>query len=577
MGQLLETSATDTGAPLFVADEFSQEETALLKPFFTNLDQSVYSPLIFSPEVIGALCSRTSRAAGDLRKIFLNEYILPFLSPERGEKETDADWEAKQHYGEELRAFIDFLRYHPIEQIFSNPRARSFYNTWLAQYGDDSIAQMAGAHLVFSSVSQLAIKHFEDQRIGLAPIEKSTRYVDFSHKINGHYGYYVDPVFRSWGLEKEYRAAMDGLFDRYLALKPRLSLSLAEQFPEEKPKVVETKAFDTLRGLLPIATLSQVAFFGNGQAFEYMIARSLKSRLGEIRWAAERAYEELFTIVPSFMRRIKASDPQQKTAAADYQEYKAGHADRLAPLVNEFLTLGGPPRQDGSSVRLVEYDSLGEAKVLAGLLYSAASVSQSWEEILARVQQLPEADKERILAAALSGRTQRWQKVHRAFENVYVRFEVVMNIGAWRDIHRHRMLTQQRQHFTVEHGFDVPVELRDAGLADEYASAIHGAEAVYHKIAAHSLDIAQYAVTLAHRVRFMQWKNLRECFWELELRTIPEGHPDYRIVEQEMFRQLEQVYPLIAKHIRVNMGSYDFARRGQEEKVQAKLKELSQL
>ncbi|MEX2054541.1 MAG: FAD-dependent thymidylate synthase, partial [Candidatus Andersenbacteria bacterium] len=138
-------------------------------------------------------------------------------------------------------------------------------------------------------------------------------------------------------------------------------------------------------------------------------------------------------------------------------------------------------------------------------------------------------------------------------------------------------LTQQRQYFSCQHGFDVPPELIAAGLDREFSQAIKQVEKVYAKIAKHDLDLAQYAVTLAHRMRFMQWTNLRECFWEIELRTIPEGHPDYRHIEQEKFRLLEKVYPLLAEYMRVNLGEYDFARRGQEEKIQEKLKELEAL
>lgn len=577
MRQPNQPSVSDRVAPPFAPDDFTGEDQELLAPFFTNLDQPVFAPLIMAPEVIGALCSRASRAAGDLRKIFLEEYIRPFIKPERGRKETAEAWQAKVKYGAELKAFIQFLRAHPMDQIFSNPRARSFYSKWLAQYGDDSIAQMAGAHVIFSSLSNLAIKHFEDQRIGLAPIEKSTRYVDFSDKVNGQYRYYIDPTLKTMDLVRPYREAMDGLFETYLKLKPRFLAWLRQQFPQETSQVLATKAFDTLRGLLPMSTLSQVAFFGNGQAFEYMIARSLKSRLPEIQWAAEAAYQELYKIVPSFLRRIKAADATQRAMAEEYQEYKAGHAERMVPLVSHTLPAGSAVRHSGQAVRLVEYDAQGEEKIVTGLLYGAPNNHRSWEEIFAQVKELTLDGKERIMAAVLAGRTQRWQKVHRAFENAYVRFEVLMNIGAWRDVHRHRMLTQQRQYLTIEHGFDVPVELSRAGLAQEYVSGIRRAEDVYVRIAAAKPDLAQYAVTLAHRVRFMQWKNLRECFWELELRTIPEGHPDYRMIEQEMFRQLERVYPLVAKHMRVNMGNYDFARRGQKEKIQAKLKELQRL
>src|SRR3990167_10420158 len=152
---MAEEHKLDAFAPLFAADSYTAAERGQLAPFFTNLTRSVYAPLIFSPEVIGALCSRASRAAGDLRKVFLDEYVVPFLDEKEGE------------YGKALGALIDFLQQHSYEQIFSNPKARSFYAKWLAQYGDDSIAQMAGAHVVFAALSQVAIKHFEDQRIGL--------------------------------------------------------------------------------------------------------------------------------------------------------------------------------------------------------------------------------------------------------------------------------------------------------------------------------------------------------------------------------------------------------------------------
>lgn len=558
-------------APPFEKDTYTIGEYERAAPFFTNLDQSVYAPLIFSPEVIGALCSRTSRAAQDLRLIFLNEYVSPFLDATRT-TESDEEWESKEVHGRHLREFINFLQEHPLEQIFSNPRARSFYAKWLAQYGDDSIAQMAGMHVVFSSLSQLGIKHFEDQRIGLAPIEKSTRYVDYSSKVQGKFRYYRDPTLADLGLDKEYEVAMDGLFLAYTSLLPRLSAWLTAQFPEEKAGVVEKKAFDTLRGLLPCSTLSQVAFFGNGQAFEYLVSRSAKHPLGEVRWAGERTYQELYKITPSFLRRVK--DPDSADAVGKYQEYLSGKNDRVAPLAAQ---LQHGVASSAAPVTLVEYDPLGEEKVITGMLYSATNNHQSWAALQNRVQVMSNAEKNSILDAYFSGRDQRWQKTGRALENAYVRFEIVMNIGAWRDLHRHRMLTQQRQIFTCSNGFDTPPELVTAGLDGEFRAAIERAEAVHSKIAQHDLVLAQYAVTMAHRVRFMQWENLRECFWEIELRTIPEGHPDYRRIEQEKFRLLERVYPLLMQRMRVNMGDYDFARRGQEEKIQEKLRQLQNL
>ncbi len=562
-------------APLFKKDEYSPQERWLLEPFFSNLDKSVYAPYIISPELIGAICSRTSRATADLRYLYLKEFVQPFVNPVRDEKDTDEAWQQKVTHGAALREFIEFLHKHSLIELFSNPRARSFFIKWLAQYGDDSIAQMAGAHIVFGGLSQVALKHIEDQRIGLAPIEKSTRYVNYGEKVDGHYLYYTDPTLGQYGLKDEYTRVMDQLFETYGSSLPRLIEYLSKKFPEEKAGVVEKKAFDTLRGLLPTSTLSQVAFFGNGQSFEYMISRCARHPLGEIRWAGEAAYQELSTITPAFLRRVK--DEERKDAIEEYQDYLTRKPDRVAPFVD--ATLGSASRKgdthEGPHVELVEYDPDGEVKVITGILFASTNNHRSWNETLEVVRRMDPEEREAVLEAYLKGRTQRWQKVGRAFENVYVRFDILMNIGSWRDIHRHRMLTQQRQFFTCAHGYDTPQDVIDAGLEKEYRSAIDGVSALYAKIETYDPWLAQYCVTLAHRIRFMQWKNLRECFWEIELRTIPEGHPDYRIVEQKKFSLLEKVYPLIARHMRVNVGNYDFARRGQEDRIQKKLQELT--
>lgn len=566
-------------APLFQKEEYTPEEQKFIAPFFTNLDKSVYVPLIFSPELIGALASRTSRAKGDLRSVFLREYVMPFLNPERTEKDTDEAWRKKTQYGKELRELIAFLHAHPSERLFANPRARAFYLRWLAEYGDDSIAQMAGTHLVFSGISQIAIKHFEDQRIGIAPIEKSTRYVNFSEKINGSYRYYTDPTLKHLGLETEYRAAMDNCFETYTKLIPRLMEWLSRRFPNEKPAVVEKKAFDTLRGILPTSTLSQVAFFGNGQAFEYLIARSAKHPLGEIRWAAEQAYHELNRVIPAFLRRLK--DPEKLEDIQRYQTYLAEKQIRMerffsgASAKGRKTTPGKAQTQSDATVRLIEYDPEGQEKIITGMLFNARGCRDSWETLLRRVKQMTEREKDVIISEYLRGRTARWQKVGRAFENAYVRWEIEMNIGAWRDLHRHRMLTQERQNFTCGNGYDVPGELEESGLAAPFRRAVEQTENIFQKIENRDVNLAEYAVTLAHRVRFMQWENLRQSFWQIELRTIPEGHPDYRRVEQEKFKQLQKIYPLIARHIRANMGNYDFARRNQEERIQRKIKKLA--
>lgn len=564
------TSPHEKFRPLFTREAYSPEEETLLRPFFTNLDKSVYALLIPSPELAGALCSRMSRAKDDIRGIFLREFVKPFLSQERIGNETDDVMNERLRYGEELRALIQFLNEHPFTVLFANPRARNFFLRWLAEYGDDSIAQMAGMHLAFSSLSQVAIKHIEDMRIGLAPIEKSTRYVDYSQKVDGHYLYYTDPTLKDLELFEEYETAMDGLFDTYKELVPKLAGILQTKFPDVPAGVVEKKAFDCLRGLLPMATFSQVSFFGNGQAFEYMIARSLKHPLGEIRWAGESAYEELSQIGPSFFRRLK--DSEKKETAEAYQEYLALRKDRMAPLLSkdgEHITKG-----ERMSVRLVESDKDGEVRVITGMLYEAAGSHNTWEELEGEVKNMNEEKKKTIIETYLKGRTQRWQRIGRAFEHASALFEIDMNIGGWRDLHRHRMLTHQRQFYSCHHGYDTPPEIVDAGLLPQFSKALEGARTIFEKIEKKNPHLAQYAVPLAYRVRFLQRENLRQSFWQIELRTGPQGHPDYRHVEQEKYKLLLKAYPLLAPYMLVDLNEYDFARRETEKRIEKKAKEL---
>jgi len=551
---VVEQSSLQGFAPIFEKLNLTDEERYLLEPFFTNTDKSVFAVTFLPPEVIGALCSRTSRAKEDLRIVFLNEFIKPFLTE-------------KSDYSESLKALIDFLHKYPIELIFSNPKGREFYTKWLAQFGDDSIAQMAGSHLIYSGISQVAIKHIEDMRLGIAPIEKSTRYVDYSSKIEGQYCYYIDPTLEKMGLLGEYKAAMDGLFNTYNSISEKYFQQLKQRYPKEKESLLKTKTLDVVRKLLPTATLSQLSLFGNGQALEYLINRSLDNKLGEIRWAARRALEELDKIIPAFLRRVETED------SAIYRKYLSERGERVRKVLGEINwkeEIIAPKPQ----VRLIEYDLDGENKIIAGLLY--LELHEPYDRVLGKVRRLSNTDKEKILQEVLKDRKFKYYKIPRAFENTYLRFEIIMNIGAWRDLHRHRIHTQFREKFNIYNGFDLPEELKEYGLDKEFKEAILRVEGLFKKVEKIDPDVAQYCCALAHKLRFIQYQNLRSFFWETELRTIPEGHPDYRKIEKEKIKLVQKIYPLISKYLLVDMGDYDFARRGVTEKIEKKEEELKQ-
>src|SRR3989454_3820008 len=289
--------------PDFSPGEWSDQDRHFLTAFASNPDGNVSVLRNLPPEITGALCSRASRASASLFEVLLKEYIYPIVN---GDDPMLAG---------ELLDTVQFVKDHGFKRILNNQRAQAFYSKWLSQYGDDSIAQVTGTHVIVWGISQVAMKFIEDQRVGLEPIEKSTRYVNFGTKVGGRYLYYIPkPDLDRHGVLGEYIATMDQLFDTYVSLLPRLQDWLRKNF-NEKESILEKKAFDTLRGLLPMATLGQVAFRGNAQAFEYLINRTARHPLGELRWFAQEIKHELDQEIPSLLLRVAGEK------SGDYQTY----------------------------------------------------------------------------------------------------------------------------------------------------------------------------------------------------------------------------------------------------------------
>jgi len=549
-------------APDFPPEKWDPRHRMLLEPFATNLDGFASVIHNLPAEVVGALCSRASRAQGSLLRVLLNEYLLPIVDGEDRELSS------------ELLETVKFLRTHGFKNILNNQRAQKFYARWLSQYGDDSISQLTGTHVVFWGISQVAMKFVEDQRIGLEPIEKSTRFVNFKEKIGGRYLYHTPFLdLREIGMLTEYVSVLDNLFDAYAELQQPLLDWLKKKY-NVKESVLEKKMFDTLRGLLPMATLGQVAFRGNAQAYEYLLNRTTKHDIGELRWLASVLRTELDKEIPSLLLRL---DDEKSSR---YQEYRGTRTSRIRDFVEDLCEelsdeYGGEPGflESGTkpSAELVEWDRELEARIATAIMWPEGHMS--WNRAMELSRNMSVSQRKELFGRHFSGRSERWMKVGRAFENSFLRFEILMNNGAYRDLHRHRMLTQERQRFSVHHGYDVPSEVKEAGLSDKFCEAIDRATELYLQIEQHGgkfLDIAQYASALAHRLRFYQFENVREYFWETELRTISQGHPDYRFIEQEKHRLALEKFPLLFSHAMVDTEDYPLARREVEEKAAAK-------
>src|SRR2546422_8929773 len=359
--------------PDFIPAHWSERDRHFLSAFASNPDGFVSVLRNLPPEITGTLCSRASRAAGSLLEVFLREYVDPIVNGEDSQ------------LGKELEDTVRFLREHGFKRILNNQRAQAFYSKWLSQYGDDSIAQVTGTHVIVWGMSQVAMKFVEDQRIGLEPIEKSTRYVNFGSKVGGRYLYYIPkPDLERLRLVSEYKTTMDALFETYAALLTRLQEWLRKNF-DEKDSILEKKAFDTLRGLLPMAALGQVAFRGNAQAFEYLINRTARHPLGELRWLARELKQELDKEIPSLLLRV--ADEK----SADYQTYLNKRYEAVREFVGDSVVNQGPKPE----VRLVEDDPDSEVKILAGIIFQ--QIHGSWDQAMDKAKSLNEKEKRTLM------------------------------------------------------------------------------------------------------------------------------------------------------------------------------------
>src|SRR3954451_7452813 len=266
----------------YPVESFTDEERALLEPHFTNLDRPVFA-LVNLPETVkGALFARYSRYQGTLRRLFLDEFA--------GDLEAGVAATFDGREGE---------------------RARKLYENVFLGYGDDSVAQLGGAHIATEWVSNVMTKLLQRGRLA-AYLEQSTRYIAYDSPMTegGGYRYWRDP-----SLGPEYAAAMDFLFDTYADALPRVKAWAAERFPRgpDEPEAahnrsIKAKALDLLRGLLPAATLSHVGIFASGQAYEQLLLRLMASPLPEAREYGGMILTELAKVIPSFVARVARPD-----------------------------------------------------------------------------------------------------------------------------------------------------------------------------------------------------------------------------------------------------------------------------
>lgn len=536
-------------------EEFSDAQLKILDKYVTNTRGHIFV-LRNLPEVIkGALFSRYSRSALGLRSLLLKEFIGN--SEETSFENIVGGREDDQNATQ--------------EQMVAIKKAQNFYDRILDGYGDDSIGELGGAHLAIENVSMLAAKWLEDSRIGGSPLEKSTRYIYFDQKVNGEYLFYREPVLLTSAYRDLYINTCNMLFETYSKLIPPLTAMIDEVMPKD-PNIskaaysaaLRAKVLDCLRGLLPAGTLTNMGVYGNGRFFEQLIHKMHCNNLAELQDIGKRMFDELSKVIPSFVRRADLSHHTHQSYAKFFETMRA---DLTAITAKQEKVI---PDTSSPAIALIASDSDAVTKVAAALLF--AHGTHSLQELNAYCKSLSEEELASILDAGCSARETRRHKSPRALEHANFTFEIVADFGVYRDLHRHRMLTQERQLLNCDHGYYTPKELVGTSLEAEYHEAMAKAKSAFDLIAAELPEEAQYVVPMAYNVRWYFHVNLRALQWLCELRSSPAGHPNYRYVAQVLANQVTQKFPAFERFFKfVDFEGYELGRLGQEQRRAEKM------
>jgi thymidylate synthase ThyX len=499
--------------PTVTSETFTADETRALAPYFTNADRPVFVLRNLPETVKGALFARYSRSAKSVRRLFLDEFL--------GEIGSHA-----------------LASGAPADAGVGSARADKLYARVLSEYGDDSVAQLGGAHIACEGVSNVLTKVLEWGRL-MAYLEQSTRYVPYTDRPGGRWKYHVPAELDGSPLRQAFVRTLDHAFETYARWIPAMEAHFRAKYPKSPEdsdgvykSVIRAKALDTLRGLLPAATTSNVGLFGTGQAFEALLLRMFAHSLEEVRGCAQQMLAELRQVIPAFLARV--DQPDRGGRWVDYfSQTRRGFEAAAAPFVGD----AAPEPRD--EVTLTGFDPDGEIKVVAAALYSVSALPD--DQLLALARAMSPGDRAALLRAYVGDRANRRHKPGRAFERTSYRFDVLADYGAFRDLQRHRLLTLDWQPLSARHGFTEPAAIEDADALGDWRSVMEQSAALYDQlIAAGHRDAAPYAVVMAYRVRFYMDMNAREAMHVIELRTSPQGHPSYRRVCQLMHRAIAE-------------------------------------
>lgn len=425
-----------------------------------------------------------------------------------------------------------------IAKELSEEKSAEFHEKWVVGYGHSSVAEHAVLSLALENVSILATKVIEDNRLA-SYTEKSTRYQIF----DGNSFYIPKKILKS-SFKDLYQETLSHLFDTYLKLTPKVLEFVKKREPREKgmpdkmyEMICKAKTCDIIRYLLPIATLTNLGMTINARSLEHAIRKLLSHPLGEMNEIGEEIKKVSLEITPTLVKY------------ADRNEYLVETNKAMPKVADEFL--GFDKVEDVDNVKLVAYDKDAEDRIICGLLYRFSKYP--YEQVKKKVTKMSPQEKEKVIDESLERMSEHDWPI-REFEHTYYTFDIIIDYGAFRDVQRHRICTQTNQDISCDLGYNMPDEIVELGLKDNFVECMEKAHDAHKKIYKEFPNEAQYVIPLAYKKRVLITWNLRELFHFIKLRSSQRGHISYRRIAQKIYKLVKEKHPMLAKYISVDMS-----------------------
>ncbi len=506
-----------------MTETFTPDEIAVLQPYVTNVDRPIFALRHLPEEVVAVLFAYYSRSRDSLRR-----NLLKLI------QDNDLDLERRLAWAD--------LRRDDLSR--AKQKAKEFHEKWVVGYGHASVAEHAVAHLAIEDVSIVASKALEDTRLA-SFTEKSTRYVVFDRDR-----FHREAQIMASPHAALYEDTCGALLDTYRQWMERVVEAVRRETPREERQTeraheaaCRAKACDVLRYILPAATLTNIGMTINGRALEHLITKLLSHPLAEVRRIGASMKAEAQAVIPTLLKYADANAYLIETGPA---------MDALAQR-----HLGAVIPAEAPAVSLVRYPADAEDRLVSAILYGYAT--HSLKQIDERVCALSRAEKSRVIDEYLRRRGPHDQPL-RSLEHLTYTFDILVDFGAFRDIQRHRMVTQTPQESVASHGYSTPPEITRYHLSAIFDDCMAQAGMAYQAIAKDLPRQAQYVLPLAFRKRVLFTWNLREIYHFVQLRSGRQGHPAYRDIAQQVYREIERVSPGLARFINVDLRAYDTAR-----------------